>query len=111
MRRMSVSALFIPGIQGSEWLILLVVVIIFLFGARKIPDLARSIGRARGEFEKGKIEAEDEIRRDRESSKKRPDEREKLENAAEALGISVEGKSDDELREAVKKALEKSSAK
>lgn len=92
--------LFMP--VGTEWLVLLVVVIVFLFGARKIPDLARSIGRARGEFEKGRRESDEEL-----EEKKEPTEREKLEKAANSLGISVEGKSDDELREAVKKALEK----
>ncbi len=33
--------------------ILIVAVIIFLFGANKIPSLARSIGQARREFDKG----------------------------------------------------------
>lgn len=105
------SVLIIPGIVGSEWLILVVIVIIFLFGARKIPDLAKSFGRARGEFEKGKSEAEEELRKEREAAKKRPAEREKLEKAAESLGIPVEGKSDDELRKAVNEALGESSSK
>lgn len=38
----------------SGWHIaILVVVIVLLFGAGNIPKLARSIGRAKGEFEKG----------------------------------------------------------
>ena len=46
-----------PGI----WQIVIVVVIIALhFGAKKIPDLARSIGKAKGEFKKGLIEGEAE---------------------------------------------------
>jgi len=46
-----------PGI----WQILIVVVIIaVLFGAKKIPELARSIGKAKGEFKKGLIEGEAE---------------------------------------------------
>ncbi|MFQ6134326.1 MAG: twin-arginine translocase TatA/TatE family subunit [Nitrososphaerales archaeon] len=95
---------------GTEWIVLLVVVVIFLFGAKKIPDLARSVGRARGEFARGKQEYEEELRKEREGEeKKEPTEREKLEQAARSLGITVEGKSDEELREAVKKALEKSS--
>jgi len=95
------------GVQGQEWIILIIVVVVLLFGAKKIPELARSVGRARGEFEKGKVETEEEIRKGRENAKKQP-EREKLENAATSLGIPVEGKSDEELREDVRKALEKS---
>ncbi len=94
-------------LQGYEVpIILLVVVVVFLFGAKKIPDLARSVGRARGEFARGK----DEYEKEREAGKKEPSEREKLEQAAKSLGLPVEGKSDEELREAVKKALEKPSS-
>lgn len=95
------------GIRGEEWIILIVIVVVLLFGAKKIPELARSVGRARGEFEKGKVETEEEIRKGREDAKRKP-EREKLENAATSLGIPIEGKSDEELREEVRKALEKS---
>ena len=94
----------LPG--GSEWIILIVVVVVLIFGAGKIPQLAKSIGRARGEFEKGKFEGEEEVRKAREDSKKTErTEREKLENAAKALGLNVEGKSDEELREELKKAI------
>ncbi|MBI4393064.1 MAG: twin-arginine translocase TatA/TatE family subunit [Euryarchaeota archaeon] len=42
---------------------LLLVVIVLLFGANKIPELARSVGKAKGEYEKGKRELEQELRR------------------------------------------------
>ena len=46
-----------PGL----WQILIVVAIIaILFGAKKIPELARSIGKAKGEFKKGLVEGEKE---------------------------------------------------
>ena len=38
--------------KGSEWLIILVVVLL-LFGARKLPELARSLGASAKEFRKG----------------------------------------------------------
>ncbi len=49
------------GLRGSEWLIILVIVLL-LFGARKLPDLARSLGASAKEFRKGVSEgaAEDE---------------------------------------------------
>ena len=50
----------IPG--GIEWIILLVVAgAILLFGPKKIPELARGLGRAMGEFRRGKVELEREI--------------------------------------------------
>ena len=42
-----------PGI----WQVIIVVLIVaVLFGAKKIPELARSIGKAKGEFKKGLAE-------------------------------------------------------
>jgi sec-independent protein translocase protein TatA len=40
------------GLRGSEWLIILVVVLL-LFGARKLPELARSLGSSAKEFRQG----------------------------------------------------------
>ena len=48
----------IPG--GPEMLIILLVLVL-LFGAQKIPKLARSTGQAMGEFKKGREEVEDEL--------------------------------------------------
>ncbi len=48
---------------GSQEIIILVVVIgVLIFGAKKIPELAKTFGRAKGEFEKGKIEAEKDLK-------------------------------------------------
>jgi sec-independent protein translocase protein TatA len=47
---------------GSTEIIVLVVVIgVLIFGAKKIPQLAKTFGKAKGEFEKGKIEADKEL--------------------------------------------------
>lgn len=43
------------GLRGSEWLVILVVVLL-LFGARKLPELARSLGASAKEFRKGVAE-------------------------------------------------------
>lgn len=40
------------NISGYEWLLVLVVVLL-LFGARKLPELARSLGASAKEFRKG----------------------------------------------------------
>ena len=49
-------------IAGQEWIILIVVAVVLIFGARKIPELARTFGKAKGEFETGKIEGEKELK-------------------------------------------------
>jgi TatA/E family protein of Tat protein translocase len=56
-----------------EWLIVAVVVILLFFGgAKKIPEFAQNIGRARGEYERGKLEVEKEIAADRAKSAAAP---------------------------------------
>lgn len=48
----------IPG--GPELLIILAVVVL-LFGASKIPELARGLGEAEGEFKQGRQEVEERL--------------------------------------------------
>ena len=46
-----------PGI----WQLLIVIlIIVVVFGGKKIPELARSLGKAKGEFKKGLAEGEKE---------------------------------------------------
>ena len=42
---------------GPEWIVV-VVILVLLFGAKKLPELARSVGRSTSEFKKGIAEAE-----------------------------------------------------
>jgi sec-independent protein translocase protein TatA len=37
---------------GPEWIVVLLVIVL-LFGAKKLPELARSLGRSTSEFKKG----------------------------------------------------------
>jgi sec-independent protein translocase protein TatA len=52
--------LFVGGLGPME-LGLIVGVLILLFGASKLPDLARSMGSATGEFKKGRQQVEEEL--------------------------------------------------
>lgn len=46
----------------DDWLIIAVVAGILFYGSSKIPQLARSLGRSVGEFKKGRIEVDREIK-------------------------------------------------
>ena len=41
-------------IAGQEWIFIIVIAVVLIFGAKKIPELAKTFGKAKGEFEKGK---------------------------------------------------------
>jgi sec-independent protein translocase protein TatA len=57
------NPLFLAWSPGVPELILILLVVMLLFGAKRLPDLARSLGRSLSEFKKGK----DEGTRDSES--------------------------------------------
>ncbi len=40
------------GIGGSEWIIIGLISILLLFGSKRLPDMARHIGKAIGEYNK-----------------------------------------------------------
>ena len=46
----------------NEMIVIAIIAGIVIFGAKKFPEIARSLGKARGEFEKGKIESEKELK-------------------------------------------------
>jgi sec-independent protein translocase protein TatA len=48
--------------SGPELLVILVVILI-LFGPKKLPDLSRAIGKSIGEFKRGKKEVDAELRK------------------------------------------------
>jgi sec-independent protein translocase protein TatA len=57
-----------PGIPGGPELLVILFIAVLLFGANKIPKLARSSGEAIGEFQKGREEVEQELEEMREKA-------------------------------------------
>lgn len=55
------TPLFPAGIPGGTELIVILLIAVLLFGANKIPKLARSTGQAMGEFQKGREQVEQEL--------------------------------------------------
>jgi sec-independent protein translocase protein TatA len=49
-------------VAGYEWLWIIVVIGVVFLGAKKIPELARTFGRAKGDYEKGRIESEKDLK-------------------------------------------------
>ena len=50
------------GLPVGPELLIILLVLVLLFGANKIPKLARSTGQAMGEFKKGREEVEEELK-------------------------------------------------
>ena len=88
-------------IGGMELVLILVFVVLLLFGAKKIPEFARSLGKAKAEFQRGQMMVEREIREERDrydAENKKTEKKDKIVEAAKALGISTKGKSEAELK-------------
>jgi len=96
----------ISGIGFSEMLWIVLLILVLLVGSKKLPELARAMGRALGEFQKGRLEMEKELR---EATAVKPPasdtERERLERAAKELGIETQGKTLQQLKEEIAKAV------
>lgn len=105
--------------SGFEWIFIVIIVVVLIFGAKKIPDLARGFGKATTEFEKARIEAKRELREIKNAGNSSTTttttntaaNREKLESIADTLGIDYTDKNDDQLRLAIETEINKSQTK
>jgi len=106
-------------IGTTEIIVIAIVAIVLLFGAGKVPQLARSFGQAMGEFKKAKREAELDLKKFEESAtaeeaavpklKAKPKAKTEdldIREVAAYMGIETEGKTEEELREEVRAKLE-----
>ena len=109
-------------IGPTEMMVIAVVAIVLLFGAAKVPQLARSFGQAMGEFKKAKRESElslknleDSIVGDEKAIPEKTTKTEKktgevnIREVAEYMGIDTEGKTDEQLKEEVQAKVKSSS--
>lgn len=93
---------------GTPEILVIVVLIIVFFGASKIPELARSLGKATGEFKKAKQESELEMKdfeKSLKESKSTSDKSSRIRTMAKDLGIATEGKSDEQLLDEIQKKM------
>jgi sec-independent protein translocase protein TatA len=62
------------GVPGGPELLVILALAVLLFGANKLPKLARSSGQAMGEFKKGREQVESELREAARTGEPRPEE-------------------------------------
>ena len=104
------------NIAGTEWVIIVLLGLILIFGTKKLPQFSRTVGRAVGEYEKARemfrqemeAAADPERGRDKIPKIEGPvaSEREKLETIASSLGIeNYSSLTDDELRNLIAKRM------
>ena len=97
------------ALAGWEWIVIAgVLIVFFLWGPNKIPDLARAIGRARGEFERASKELPNPVEAPVSGSASAPVPTASVTGADDALiatakklGITTEGKTRDEISDEI----------
>ena len=87
-------------------LAIIVLVILVLFGTKKLPEFARNIGRATGEFTRGKMDVERELRAS--ASASATSSNKNVADAAKALGIDTANKDDATLKNEIAEKLKTS---
>lgn len=100
----------IPGGFGPNELIMILIVVFLLFGATKIPQLARSVGKGMGEFKKAQKQSEMELKefeQEIKDGKYKGSRTDSIEKLASDLGIDTEDKSEEELLEEINKVMPK----
>ena len=96
------------AVGGMEWIWIVLAVGIFLVGTDKLPELARNLGKAMGEFQKSKSDFEREVKSYSEFETTTPSKsvsKYELQKSASALGIDATTKDEEQLREAIERKL------
>ncbi len=86
----------------GQTLLLIFLAITLLFGANKLPELARSLGKATGEFKKAQIDSANEVRRLEAPVKETKNIPQSIMKLAADLGISTEGKDENLILDEIK---------
>lgn len=88
---------------GSQEILIIALVVLLLFGATAIPKLARSLGKAQGEFQKARTDFDRELQAGREGGETVQDAQ--IRQTARDLGIEEKGKSIDDVKAAINQKL------
>lgn len=69
MYNLAIIPMFLNNLGGWEWIIILLVILL-LFGGKKIPELMRGLGKGVKSFKQGMNEVKEEIEKEENPSKK-----------------------------------------
>ena len=93
------------NIIGSEWLVIIFIVLILLLGTNRFPEAAKKIGKIVGEYNKAKNQVQNQMKdvtnENIEVSGPVKDERKKLEMMAKTLGVDSKNKTDKEIKKII----------
>ena len=92
---------------GTQELIMIFGVIVLLFGAANLPELARSMGSSVGEFKKAQKESEKSLKEFEKSLTEPAPAKTRVQETAEKMGIDIRGKTADQLLDEIQKSSEK----
>jgi sec-independent protein translocase protein TatA len=90
--------------MGNTELLSILFIVLILFGGRKLPELARSMGEAVREFNKATNEP---LKYIDEKTRKEQEEKQAIIDAAKRLGIEVEGRDIKDIAQDIVKATQK----
>lgn len=76
------------GLIGWPELILILIIVVFIFGASRLREMAKAVGEGVREYKKATTETPEQIKKE-----------DAIREAAEKMGISVEGKTTSQLLE------------
>ena len=89
---------------GNTELLLILFIVLLLFGGRKLPELARSLGQASREFNKA---TSDPVKYVDEKTRKEQEEKQAIIDTAKKMGIEVEGRDIKDIAQDIVKATQK----
>ncbi|HEU5488529.1 MAG TPA: translocase [Candidatus Nitrosotalea sp.] len=97
---------FALNIIGNDWIMIALVALVLLLGTKRLPDATKKLARVMVQYDKTKNMVQEEIQKAKGEfniniSGPVMSERQKLETLAKSLGVNVEGKTDDDLRNLV----------
>ena len=90
-----------------EWLIVVAVILLLFGSTKKIPEFARNLGKATGEFKRGQLELENEIKKAMNPQQTSQAAEKPLDYAevARGLGIDPANKSQEQLTKEIAEKL------
>ena len=86
---------FIQNLNGPE-IFLIFLVVLLLFGAKRLPELTRSFGKSIKEFKKATSDIEDDIRTAMDEEPTQKDKRDSTKSAEASKTENATGETDDE---------------